>query len=477
MVKYLGKIITLMAVCMLLGGCAGQSTENEVEEQKVTAITEVFGDGEKVSAVAIEYPTEIDAASLSIDDFEVENQTITEVYTNTEAAVTDSNIPGKFVIIKLAYENTESAGAMGGNGQDRNGEMKFDREAQQDGGAGPDREMQQDGGMKTDRGAEVDAGKLGGDAGQDGGRGNNGEGQSGADLSVSVIQKGEVIGTDGTVYPAGDTAMESSELIRLVLQDFQQLEYTDPETGWTIPYSLYLPENYNESKEYPLLFFVADASANGDDLTRNLTQGNGAIIWATPEEQAKHECIVLSPQYTNTLIDSIGALTTDDNVWSDGLTLVSDLLHYIIEEYSVDENRIYGTGQSQGCMTNIAISDKYPDLFAAQLLVAGQWNVEEMSAMKDKNLWIVVCEGDAKAYPGMNEATANWESLGSSVARSEMWDSTSTPEQFDELVKQMESQGCKINYMVLEGGSHTYTWSVAYNIEGIRDWLFAQTKE
>lgn len=208
-----------------------------------------------------------------------------------------------------------------------------------------------------------------------------------------------------------------------------------------------------------------------------MTQGNGAIVWATPEEQAKRECIVLSPQYTNTLIDSIGALTTDENVWSDGLTLVSNLLHYVIDEYSVDENRIYGTGQSQGCMTNIAISDREPELFAAQLLVAGQWDVEEMSAMKDKNLWIVVCEGDSKAYPGMNATTENWESLGSSVARSEMWDSTSAPEQFDELVAQTEAQGCKINYTVFAGGSHTYTWSVAYNIEGLRDWLFAQTKE
>lgn len=30
---------------------------------------------------------------------------------------------------------------------------------------------------------------------------------------------------------------------------FEQLEYTDEETGLSITYNLYLPENYDESKE------------------------------------------------------------------------------------------------------------------------------------------------------------------------------------------------------------------------------------
>ncbi|MDY3917969.1 MAG: hypothetical protein SOZ59_03060 [Candidatus Limivivens sp.] len=439
------------------------------EVSRVTVIAEVFGDGEKPSAAALEYPVEMDSSTLEPEDFEVAGQTITGVFTNSEAAIPESSVPGSFVILKFACENSESPESMGG-GQNRDaGGMELKNGAGADGG-------------KSDGGEDrADAGNIGKDGGL--GNGNNlemdggMENESGAGLSVMVVQKGEIAGTDGTIYAGNDTEVESSEWTELIVEDFQLLEYTDPDTGWTIPYSLYFPENYEESREYPLVFFVADAGANSDNPIGNLTQGNGATVWASPEEQAKHECIVLSPQYTNSLINSIGALTTDENVWSDGLTLVSNLLHFVIEKYSVDENRIYGTGQSQGCMTNIALSDKYPDLFAAQLLVAGQWNVEEMEAMKDKNLWIVVCEGDSKAYPGMNEATERWESLGSAVARSEMWDSTSTAEQFDELVEQMEAQGCRINYTVFEGGSHTYTWSVAYSIEGIRDWLFAQTKE
>ena len=166
------------------------------------------------------------------------------------------------------------------------------------------------------------------------------------------------------------------------------------------------------------------------------------------------------------------------NVWTPGLTLVTNLLHDVIARYSVDKNRIYGTGQSQGGMANIAISDKYPDLFAAQWLVACQWNVEEMAAMKDQKLWITVCEGDTKAFPGMNAATALWESLGSKVARNKtFWDSHASMTEINKNVKDLAAANAPINYSVFAGGNHMYTWSFAYDIEAIRDWLFQQRKE
>lgn len=39
-------------------------------------------------------------------------------------------------------------------------------------------------------------------------------------------------------------------------------------------------------------------------------------------------------------------MTTDENVWTKGLTLVTDLIHDVTNTYAVDTNRIYGTGQS-----------------------------------------------------------------------------------------------------------------------------------
>ena len=48
---------------------------------------------------------------------------------------------------------------------------------------------------------------------------------------------------------------------------------------------------------------------------RPLTAIDVATIWASDSEQAKHECIILAPQYTADLVDKIGMMTTDENVW------------------------------------------------------------------------------------------------------------------------------------------------------------------
>lgn len=157
-----------------------------------------------------------------------------------------------------------------------------------------------------------------------------------------------------TVQPLLSTVTREPDIER-----FQQHVYIDPAMGVSMPYNLYLPENYDPAKRYPLLFFVADASANINDTKAPLFQGNGATVWAEPEEQKKRECIVLAPQYTADLVEFIGMMTTDANQWTPGLSLITSLLFDIIERYSVDETRIYGTGQSQGGMTNIAISDKF----------------------------------------------------------------------------------------------------------------------
>ena len=409
--------------------------------QKVSTISQVYGDGEKPAAAVLEYPAPLTAGSLSVQDFSIPGKRITAVYTSDKPELTMKNVSGRYAILWLAQENTVSDQPMG---------------QKQPSSAG---------------GAE---GKDEGNHGRDGKDAPRNSNRQMPELSLQVTQTGLVKAADGTLYAPMNQTLTSMEQLEPALQGFQLHEYTDPKTGYKIPYYLYLPGDYDAAKKYPLLFFVADASANTENPKMVLVQGNGAAVWANPVEQAKHPCIILAPAYTHQLVDSIDMLTTDSNTWTRGLTLVSDLLFDVIDHYGVDKDRIYGTGQSQGGMTNIAISDKYPELFAAQYLVACQWNPAEMEALKDKNLWIMVSQGDTKAYPGMNDAVSRWEKLGSRVAKSDFWNSKATPAEFASLVKQIEDQRAKINYTVFAGGNHMYTWSVAYNIEGIRDWLFAQ---
>ena len=394
---------------------------------RVTGIADVYGDGEKVSTAIVQYPKAINPKSVSPDDFSIDGRIIDAVFVNEKPEPVKKSVVGAYVILKLRHENTAF-----------DGELK-PRKNSPRGGDAP---------MRSDRKAP--------------------------DLKFSVQQVGTVVAADGTTYFPAMTSVESSTVSCPTLERFQQLEYTSPD-GVTMPYNIYLPRNYSSERTYPMVVFIPDASANINDVKTPLFQGNGATVWTSPSEQRKHECIVLAPQYTADLVDKLGMMTTDEHQWTPGLELVSNLIFDAAQRFRVDPERIYGTGQSQGCMANIAISDRYPELFAAQLLVAGQWNVEEMSALKNKKLWIVVCEGDTKAFPGMNAAVENWKALGAKVAVGEKFlDSKAPLVELNKELKALEAKGADINYSVFAGGNHMYTWSFAYDLETLRDWLFNQ---
>lgn len=429
--------------------------------QSVTAVPKIYGDGEKIAAIIIKYPEAIQESALTLNTFTVEGKTINNIYTNsvpelkenykstaqglhngstqidlgkTQENTTKTTAVDQYVVVEFEYENsTPFVLAPRANKPKNNGDVGVDAP------------------LRSDR-------QL-------------------PNLNVTVTQTQPVVTKTGKIYSPTQTSVINTDTASTIMDEFKTYIYTDPTTGNSIPYNVFLPKNYDASKQYPLYFFIADSSANINDNRTVLFQGNGATIFASPKEQAKHEAIIIAPQYTQDLVDKLGMMTTDKNEWTPGLTLVDNLLHHVIATYPIDKNRIYGSGQSQGGMANIAISDKHPDLFTAQFLVACQWNTEEMKVLKDKKLWILVSEGDNKAYPGMNTATKNWADLGTKITTSPMWDSHSTPEQFDALVKATVDQKAPINYTVFKDGNHMYTWSVAYNIEGIRDWLFSQTKE
>jgi len=76
----------------------------------------------------------------------------------------------------------------------------------------------------------------------------------------------------------------------------------------------------------------------------------------------------------------------------------------------------YTTGQSMRCNASIALNLKYPNMFAASLLVAGEWDSNAMSELTKANMWIINSEGDDKSYSGMNADIANIELLGAKIS-------------------------------------------------------------
>lgn len=425
-------ICTLLLAGIL--GSAQAGTEATGHVKSAAAISEVLGDGRKVSTVVLEYDAPVSNRSLTADSYRVEGKEVTRVYANTAPERAERGTNGHYVIIEVKADVDLDAQP----GQPTEAEIAKKQECDR---------MQGGPGLRA-------GWSTGGDDRYPG--------------DAVVYQTANIRTTRGRTYAASDAPIETTEEICAVADAFRQEEFKSPYTGQVLPYNIYLPANYDPEKSYPLVLFIHDAGAAGGDVTQTLYQGNGATSWAEPEAQARHECIVVAPEYPVVTVD-------DDWNYSHHLDTTIELLEELQTRYSIDRDRIYATGQSMGCMSTIVMMLKEPDLFAGALLVAGKWNPELMGPLADQNIWIISCEGDVSSNTLQGEAVAKWREQGSDVTEA-TWEMTLTPEQFNAAADKMRAEGNHLLFTHLAGGNHRATWFVAYGIDSVQDWLFEQHK-
>lgn len=427
------KIVS--AVCLLLVALSSWGATSHVKS--VTAIGEVLGDGAKTTAVAIEYDAPVNGSSLTTATYAVAGRTVKRVYTNTEAMKARAPRKGNFVIIELktTVSLTPDFGPDKKKGQGK------PQDAKDTAGGGPA------GGITAGNRPTREANPF--------------------PIIATVTQSKAIKTSTGKVYKSGATLTNDKSKV-LVAEEFKQLTFKDEKTGVALRYNLFVPKGYDSSKHYPLVLFMHDASGANQNDNYTLLQGNGATVWASPLDQAKHPCFVLAPQYDEIVVDDSFRVTSSAET-------TIDLLEAIKKQYSIDANRVYTTGQSMGCMLSYLLMSTHPDEFAAGMLVAGQWDPNVIAPMAKKPLWLISCTGDAKSSAGAATALKLWSSLGAKT------DSVSWPLDTTEVARAQEIEAIRkrpatIRYSHLRGGWHNGTWRVAYTFAGIRDWLFEQRK-
>lgn len=292
----------------------------------------------------------------------------------------------------------------------------------------------------------------------------------------------------GTV--ANTIAQDEDALVSSYPDKFEQVEYADSETGLSVTYNLFLPAGYDASKSYPLVVFIADSSCAKGDASRSLTQGLGALVWASDEWQAANECIVCVPTYPETILDDRDGYTTTEYV-----ELTKRLIDSVSSEYAVDTNRIYGTGQSMGCMTTLILASEYPDLYAACMFVDGQWDVSTLSNLESQKFVYFAAEDDAPASAGMSEVMGMFQADNVPFA-SAQWDGAWTPDELSSAANDLFANGSDANFVLWTSGSieansgmgggagggmggagvHMASFDYAYNCIAVMEWLFQQVR-
>jgi predicted peptidase len=431
--------------------------------QGITAICEVTGGGEKVYGIAIEYDAAINPASLSLDSYttkvfptapgyfpgmpqgpdknatteEAKARAVVAIYTNAQPALTSDrkSVPGKFVIAEFAHDTDLSL-------------------------------------PTTDRD------------------------------KVSVTQDKDVRTVDGNTYAASATVLDNeghrgnNVAIRGV-DDWEQSHWwwDDTRSAW-LEYSIYLPKSFlakgGEKKAYPLLLAVTHSGTSYDGTTaQTLTEQCIAAIWGMPEEQAQHECVVITPRYERTTMNDYWEHTADventyklvesllKNTWNFGNPNMEDRADKVLK---IDPKRVYCTGWSMGAMTSLWLMAKHPKTFAAGLIIAGQQRPSDVVDLAKQNVLIITGGDDNKATPWNEKCVPVWEKAGAKVARpkeqldAELIFPVDKQEKLNEQVNGYIGKGGNITFLTFAKVDHMGSARKFFYIKAAREWLFKQHK-
>lgn len=403
------------------GPLVNQTVFGNASITELGSVTEVSGRGQKIIAAVAEFDQVLDAEAFDPTSLEVAGRNILSAHVTSGPALDAAPGDGRFVILMLDPED-EAATIFGPN----------------------------------------------------------------TDIAAQTVlrQTGALPLANGGELAPPDTAVINTRVSNLVVDDFRQFRYTDPDTGLNLPYNLFIPKDYDPAAHYPLVLFMHDAGVTGSNPLRTLEQGLGAISFASAENQAKHPSFVLAPQYPV-------PLANDASQSSAYMGVTQRLIGALAQEYAIDTDRIYATGQSGGCMTSIAMNIAWPELFAATLCVAGQWDPDLVAPMAGARFWAIVSEDDAKAFPGMTAIVEMLAENGATVTRGRI-DAKASAEDQAAAVAAIRADGPDSNIffttftpgsVLPEGGAdnpgagHVNTWVYAYAIPALRDWLFEQSRQ
>ncbi len=262
----------------------------------------------------------------------------------------------------------------------------------------------------------------------------------------------------GLVYALLITQAGYSLLIAAKKEDggFVAKEFTTAR-GEKIPYRLFTPKSYDPSKKYPVVLWLHGSEGRGDDNSKQISGGNikGAQGWAEPRCQNSHPCFVIAPQMPagGFWATHEGAPPKDvKNLMvvepTENLLRVVELMKAILEEYSIDKDRVYVTGQSMGGFGTWAIITAEPNMFAAA---------------------IPVCGGGDPAKAGSIKHIAIWAFHGSK-------DSLVPVERSRNMIKALKEVGVNPKYTEYSNMDHGI-WEKAYAESSLVSWLFNQKRQ
>jgi len=199
----------------------------------------------------------------------------------------------------------------------------------------------------------------------------------------------------------------------------------------TLRYLVFLPENFKEKDQWPLMLFLHGAGERGDDIELVKKWGPPSFV----DKRKDFPFILISPQCPS------------DKSWE--VEPLARLVDHLAEELPVDKQRMYVTGLSMGGFGTWNLLAKHPKLFAAAVPICGGGDTKTASTIKHIPIWV---------FHGDKDEAVN-------IQRSR------------EMVNAVkDAGGQEIKFTEYEGVGHN-SWSQTYDNQEVYDWLLSHKRE
>lgn len=224
----------------------------------------------------------------------------------------------------------------------------------------------------------------------------------------------------------------------------------------TMPYRLLLPDNYDATKKYPVIFFLHGSGERGNNNEAQLT--HGAKLFLKEEVRKNFPAIIVFPQCAANSYWSNVEIKTDDRgkrtfeFQEEGeptlaMKLVQELVGVIIKTYPVVKSQVYIGGLSMGGMGTFEIVRRNPKLFAAAFPICGGANPATAPKLKKVDWWIFHGAKDDVVPPYCSE----------------------------KMVDALKYLKVSVKFTLYPNANHN-SWDSAFAEPELLPWLFAQKK-
>ena len=205
--------------------------------------------------------------------------------------------------------------------------------------------------------------------------------------------------------------------------------------GKNINYSIYIPQNYTPKTKMPLIIFLHGSGECGTNGIQQLVTGLPTAIMRNSAKWNKF--IVLIPQKQK----------VDDDWAKDEAQHIMAMYKETLKTYSIDTDRIYLTGLSQGGRGTYTIAAMYPKMFAAIAPMCGWANEDVADKIKNIPIWIFHGELDD-----------DFEAFVQNSYNMDKW---------------LKDRGAKDEKLTIVPGVAHACWDIGYQQHPLADWFLA----